>query len=100
MRETATAAEVRANFIIEDIDEAVSGIIEIMRKKLDYEASVELLNEAINTIPQMDMDTCSMLDKLACIARQCFLMGFADSFRKNAEAATMSYNDIFNTRAS
>lgn len=95
MRETATAAEVRANFIIEDIDEAVKTLVETMSDQLDYDTSGELLEAAINTVTQEEADSADYYSKLAWIARQCFLMGFADAFRKSAEAARMGYNELF-----
>ena len=95
MRETATAAEVRANFIIEDIDEAVKTLVETMSDQLDYDTSGELLEAAINAVTQEEADSADFYSKLAWIARQCFLMGFADAFRKSAEAARMGYNELF-----
>lgn len=99
MRETATAAEVRAQFIIEDIDSAVKALVETMGDQLDYDASGELLAAALETIPQEEANGLNLYGKLARAARQCFLMGFSDAFRKSAEAAKMAFNELFQTGA-
>ena len=95
MRDAVTAAEVLANFVIEDTEEAVQELVKAMSEYLDYETSGELLEAAINTVTQEEADACNMIDKLAWIARQCFLMGCAYSFRLSADAARKTYNELF-----
>lgn len=95
MKNTATAAEVKKQFVIENIDEAVKGLVETMSRKLDYSTSAEVLDAALAGLNIEETAGHSMYDKLVWIARQCFLMGFADAVRTSAEAAQMGYTEIF-----
>lgn len=94
MKEIATAAEVRECFIIENVDEAAKSLVETIIKQLDYDTCLELIASAIAE-DQEKVNNRSMCDKMVWIARQCFLMGFIDSFRKSAEAAQMSFDELF-----
>jgi len=90
-----TAEEVRKNFVIEDVEEATKTLVETVSESLDYDASVELLEAAISTVSQEEADASSMLDKLAWIARECYLMGFINAFQVSAEAAKQGWESLF-----
>lgn len=95
MKEIATAAEVRECFIIENVDEAEKHLVKTIREQLDYDTCLELLASATIAEDQEKVNNRSMCDKMVGIVRQCFLMGFIDSFRKGAEAAKMSFDELF-----
>lgn len=97
MKEIATAAEVRKYFIIENVDEAVKSLVETMGEKLDYDTCLELVELAI-TEDQAKENNISMCDKLVWIARQCFLLGFAEAFRYSADAAKIGFDELFQSR--
>lgn len=95
MNATVTAAEVRKTFVVENIDEATKSIVKTVSDTLDYDACVDLLEAAISTVSQEEANTCSMLSKMAWVARQCYLMGFVRAFQATAEAARMSWEELF-----
>ena len=95
MKNTATAAEVREQFLITDIEEAASKLTETLNAELDYDASIDLLTEALESIPEEELKDLAPIDKMAWAARQCYLAGFIAAFKISAEAATQGYNVLF-----
>lgn len=97
MKTTATAAEVREQLLISDIEEAAEKLAERISAQLDYDTSVELVLSAIESVSKEEVQACPPLDKIAWIARQSYLAGFLQSFRVSAEAARQGYNALFDT---
>lgn len=95
MKTTATAAEIRKQFLVDDVTDATREITETISAQLDYDASMELLMTIIESIKPEDAQAGNQLDKLAWIARQSYIAGFVQSFKINAEALTQNYNDMF-----
>lgn len=95
MRTTATAEEIRDNFLIGDIQEALQKIAAELDKMQDYKASVSLICDIIEALPERTEKEMTPLDRMAWIARQSYISGFIEGTATSFESVKASYESLF-----
>ena len=101
MKKTATAKQVKDNFIVSDMVEAMQKIREAQDKEWDMDRGSHLFLDILKQLSEqaaadgVSLEDWTPLDKMAWAVKEAYIIGFLKSFEIVMESNKMGYAALF-----
>lgn len=101
MEKTVTAAQVKEQFIVSDVKDAMQKIREAQDKEWDMERAADLIVEIFKTLNRESerngesIEGWNTFDKLTWAVKEAYIIGFLKSFEIVMQTNQMGYNALF-----
>lgn len=102
MKKTATAAQVKEQFIMEiGMDAALERTRDALEKEWDIEQGTRLFLDILKQLSEqaaeegVSLDSWTPLDKMAWAVKEAYIIGFLSGFEVTMKQNEMGYNALF-----
>lgn len=95
MKTTATREEVRAAFLVDDLNKYLERVAQDLNEEIDRHRVAQII-ERVLTSAKVPAEPSYILDKLAArIIKGTYILGYLDAIRHHDVAAREAYADLF-----